>query len=129
VRRIGAHIHFRVRPIGAGAGLDRKLVLIEGNRALRICDVAVGKASTPTPEGEFQIANRIPETASNSRVEIRVMAPTLCLRTVNYISVKSLIRRQLPAGRLAALQSGVKNLNCELDQAIPRHIEETSRGR
>jgi hypothetical protein len=76
VRRSGAHVHFRVWRIGSGAGLDRKLVLIE--------------------------------TASNSRGEIRVMAPTLCLRIMNYISVKSLIRRQFPAGRLAATQSGVK---------------------
>ena len=40
---------------------DRKLVLIEGNRVLKIYDVAVGKASTPTPEGEFQVANRVPD--------------------------------------------------------------------
>jgi L,D-transpeptidase ErfK/SrfK len=39
---------------------DHKLVLFEGDRALRIYDVAVGKPSTPTPEGEFRIINHIP---------------------------------------------------------------------
>jgi lipoprotein-anchoring transpeptidase ErfK/SrfK len=39
---------------------DRKLVLFEGDRPLRIYDVAVGKPATPTPQGEFQIINRIP---------------------------------------------------------------------
>jgi L,D-transpeptidase ErfK/SrfK len=38
---------------------DRKLVLIDGDRVVRTYDVAVGKASTPTPEGEFQIINHI----------------------------------------------------------------------
>ena len=39
---------------------DRKLVLLEGDRVLRIYDVAVGKASTPTPRGKFAIINRVP---------------------------------------------------------------------
>jgi lipoprotein-anchoring transpeptidase ErfK/SrfK len=39
---------------------DRKLVLLEGDRVLRVYDVAVGKASTPTPEGKFAIINRVP---------------------------------------------------------------------
>ena len=39
---------------------NRKLVLLEGERVLRIYDVAVGKASTPTPEGKFAILNRVP---------------------------------------------------------------------
>ena len=39
---------------------DRKLVLLEGDRVLRTYDVAVGKASTPTPEGKFAIINRVP---------------------------------------------------------------------
>jgi len=38
---------------------DRKLVLFEGDRALKVYDVAVGKASTPTPEGTFAIINRV----------------------------------------------------------------------
>ena len=38
---------------------DRKLVLFEGDRPLRIYDVAVGKPATPTPQGEFQIINHI----------------------------------------------------------------------
>jgi L,D-transpeptidase ErfK/SrfK len=42
---------------------DRKLVLMDGDRALKIYDVAVGKASTPSPEGEFRIINRIPNPA------------------------------------------------------------------
>lgn len=39
---------------------DRKLVLLEGDRVLRIYDVAVGKTSTPTPQGKFAIINRVP---------------------------------------------------------------------
>jgi len=42
---------------------DRKLVLMDGDRAVKIYDVAVGKASTPSPEGEFRIVNRIPNPA------------------------------------------------------------------
>ena len=38
---------------------DRKLVLFEGDRALRVYDVAVGKSSTPTPNGKFAIINRV----------------------------------------------------------------------
>lgn len=39
---------------------DRKLVLFEGDAVKKIYDVAVGKASTPTPEGEFHIINHVP---------------------------------------------------------------------
>ena len=39
---------------------DRKLVLLEGERVLRVYDVAVGKSSTPTPQGKFAIINRVP---------------------------------------------------------------------
>jgi lipoprotein-anchoring transpeptidase ErfK/SrfK len=39
---------------------NRKLILFEGDRALRIYDVAVGKPSTPTPQGKFAIINRVP---------------------------------------------------------------------
>lgn len=39
---------------------DRKLVLFEGDRALRVYAVAVGKSSTPTPHGKFAIINRVP---------------------------------------------------------------------
>jgi len=42
---------------------DRKLVLMNGDRAVRVYDVAVGKSSTPSPEGEFRIINRIPNPA------------------------------------------------------------------
>jgi lipoprotein-anchoring transpeptidase ErfK/SrfK len=42
---------------------DRKLVLLDGDRPVKIYDVAVGKASTPSPEGEFRIINRIPNPA------------------------------------------------------------------
>ena len=42
---------------------DRKLVLMNGDRAVKIYDVAVGKATTPSPEGEFRIINRIPNPA------------------------------------------------------------------
>ena len=39
---------------------DRKLVLLEGERVVKIYDVAVGASRTPSPEGEFKIANRLP---------------------------------------------------------------------
>jgi lipoprotein-anchoring transpeptidase ErfK/SrfK len=39
---------------------DRKLVLLDGNRVVKIYDVAVGKPATPSPQGEFQVVNRIP---------------------------------------------------------------------
>ncbi len=39
---------------------DRKLVLLDGNRVLKVYDVAVGKPSTPSPAGEFRVMNRIP---------------------------------------------------------------------
>jgi L,D-transpeptidase ErfK/SrfK len=42
---------------------DRKLVLMNGDRVVRVYDVAVGKASTPSPRGEFRIINRIPNPA------------------------------------------------------------------
>jgi L,D-transpeptidase ErfK/SrfK len=42
---------------------DRKLVLMRGECAVKIYAVAVGKASTPSPEGEFRIINRIPNPA------------------------------------------------------------------
>ncbi len=42
---------------------DRKMVLMSGDQVMRTYDVAVGKASTPSPEGEFRIINRIPNPA------------------------------------------------------------------
>jgi L,D-transpeptidase ErfK/SrfK len=42
---------------------DRKLVLLEGEHVLRTYDVAVGKPSTPTPQGKFAIINRVPNPA------------------------------------------------------------------
>jgi lipoprotein-anchoring transpeptidase ErfK/SrfK len=42
---------------------DRKLVLLTAGQVVKIYDVAVGKASTPSPEGEFRIINRIPNPA------------------------------------------------------------------
>jgi lipoprotein-anchoring transpeptidase ErfK/SrfK len=39
---------------------DRKLLLLEGSRVVKTYDVAVGKSTTPSPSGEFQIVTRIP---------------------------------------------------------------------
>lgn len=39
---------------------DRKLVLLEGDRVIKVYDTAVGKRSTPTPAGEFEVINRVP---------------------------------------------------------------------
>lgn len=38
---------------------DRKLALFEDGKVVRIYRVAVGKTSTPSPVGEFKIANRV----------------------------------------------------------------------
>jgi len=38
---------------------DRKLALIENNRVVKIYDVAVGAAVSPSPRGEFQITRRL----------------------------------------------------------------------
>ena len=38
---------------------DRKLALLEGDRTIKIYDVAVGSPDTPSPSGEFQIARRL----------------------------------------------------------------------
>lgn len=37
----------------------RQLTLLDGNRQIRIYPVAIGKPSTPTPEGDFSIAIKI----------------------------------------------------------------------
>jgi lipoprotein-anchoring transpeptidase ErfK/SrfK len=42
---------------------DRKMVVLSGDRVMKIYDVAVGAAWTPSPEGEFRIINRIPNPA------------------------------------------------------------------
>lgn len=39
---------------------DRKLMLLDGARVVKIYDIAVGAPSTPSPSGEFQIVNRVP---------------------------------------------------------------------
>lgn len=38
---------------------DRKLALVEGERVVKVYDVAVGKATTPSPEGEFTVETRL----------------------------------------------------------------------
>lgn len=38
---------------------DRKLALIEGGEVTKIYPVAVGKATTPSPTGEFTVVNRV----------------------------------------------------------------------
>ncbi len=38
---------------------EKKLVLFQGDGILKVYDVAVGKTSTPTPQGTFQIINRL----------------------------------------------------------------------
>src|SRR5687768_1773232 len=39
---------------------DRKAVLLEDGKVTRVYTVAVGKPSTPSPTGTFQIVTRIP---------------------------------------------------------------------
>src|ERR1700759_3395448 len=38
---------------------DRKLIFFEDGRVVKVYDVAVGKSSTPTPEGQFRVINHI----------------------------------------------------------------------
>ena len=38
---------------------DRKLALFKDGKAVKVYRVAVGKASTPSPSGEFKIVNRV----------------------------------------------------------------------
>jgi lipoprotein-anchoring transpeptidase ErfK/SrfK len=38
---------------------DRKLAVLEDGRVIRVFPVAVGAAESPSPEGEFQIINRL----------------------------------------------------------------------
>jgi L,D-transpeptidase catalytic domain len=38
---------------------DRKLALIEDGEVIRVYPVAVGALESPTPDGEFQIVNRL----------------------------------------------------------------------
>jgi lipoprotein-anchoring transpeptidase ErfK/SrfK len=38
---------------------DRKLALLEGGEVVKVYTVAVGKASSPSPRGEFKIVNRL----------------------------------------------------------------------
>ncbi len=38
---------------------DRKLALLEGNRVIRVYDVAVGAPVSPSPSGEYQIVQRL----------------------------------------------------------------------
>lgn len=38
---------------------DRKLALTEDGRVLKVYDVAVGKPSTPSPEGKYVVVNRL----------------------------------------------------------------------
>jgi L,D-transpeptidase ErfK/SrfK len=39
---------------------DRKLVLMQGEHVVKVYDVAVGASRTPSPEGDFKIASRLP---------------------------------------------------------------------
>jgi lipoprotein-anchoring transpeptidase ErfK/SrfK len=39
---------------------DHKLALLEGDKVVRVYDVAVGKPSTPSPQGEFRVVSRMP---------------------------------------------------------------------
>ena len=38
---------------------DRKLALLEGEQVLKVYDIAIGKASTPSPTGEFHLINHV----------------------------------------------------------------------
>ncbi|MCC6394364.1 MAG: L,D-transpeptidase [Bryobacterales bacterium] len=42
---------------------DRKILLLEDGHVLKVYDIAVGKPSTPSPQGEFRIVNRIVKPA------------------------------------------------------------------
>lgn len=52
---------------------DRKLALVENGELKKVYPVAVGKESTPSPSGKFQIVNRLTEPAYYH--EGKVVAP------------------------------------------------------
>ncbi|MCZ2148168.1 MAG: L,D-transpeptidase [Bryobacterales bacterium] len=41
----------------------RKILLLEDGHVLKVYDIAAGKPSTPSPQGEFRIVNRIAKPA------------------------------------------------------------------
>ena len=38
---------------------DRKLALLDGDQVVKVYDIAIGKSSTPSPTGEFQLINHV----------------------------------------------------------------------
>ncbi|MGA3023309.1 MAG: L,D-transpeptidase [Bryobacteraceae bacterium] len=38
---------------------DHKLALLEGDKLIRVYDVATGKLTTPSPEGEYRVVSRV----------------------------------------------------------------------
>jgi len=38
---------------------DRKLALLEGDRVMKVYDIAVGKPTTPSPTGEYKIVSHV----------------------------------------------------------------------
>ncbi len=40
---------------------DRKLALLEEDQVIRVYPVAIGRTSSPTPEGRYEIVHRIPQ--------------------------------------------------------------------
>jgi lipoprotein-anchoring transpeptidase ErfK/SrfK len=49
---------------------DRKLILLQGEKILKIYPVAVGKSSTPSPQGAFHVINRIPNPTYYGSAEV-----------------------------------------------------------
>jgi len=60
---------------------DRKIALIEDGRLIRVYPVAVGKPSTPSPAGTFQIVSRIPHPTWYGQGQVVAPGPSNPLGT------------------------------------------------
>jgi lipoprotein-anchoring transpeptidase ErfK/SrfK len=55
---------------------DRKLALVENGEVVKIYPVAVGKASTPSPTGEFTVKNRVTNPTYYHKGQVIPSGPT-----------------------------------------------------
>jgi hypothetical protein len=93
---------------------DRKLVLFDGDRVVKIYDVAVGKSTTPTPERVFRIAlwscgastESLNQAGSSCDRGPQVLVPSGDYRRVRLQVARGSTRHALIAGRCSRLLPG-----------------------